>query len=61
MIPALGVLLPNKSLQRTFDPSRVFAAAKARVASNAAEPRRWVSQGTFYLSPAEGEKLWIRP
>ena len=28
------------SLQRTFDPPRTFAIAKARVASNAAEFRR---------------------
>ena len=31
---------PNKSLQRTFDPPPIFAAAKTGVASNAAEPRR---------------------
>ncbi len=30
----------NKSLQRTFDPPRTFAVAKARVASNAAELKR---------------------
>jgi hypothetical protein len=32
-------LLPNKSLQLTFDPPPTFAAAKAGVASNAAELR----------------------
>lgn len=31
---------PNKSLQRTFDSPPIFAAAKAAVASNAAELRR---------------------
>ena len=30
----------NKSLQRTFDPPPIFAAAKIGVASNAAELRR---------------------
>ena len=34
---------PNKSLQRTFDPPPTFAAAKAGVASNAAELWRWAS------------------
>ena len=33
--------MPNKSLQRTFDPPPIFAAAKTVVASNAAELRRW--------------------
>ena len=33
-------LMPNKSLQRTFDPPPIFAAAKTGVASNAAELRR---------------------
>ena len=40
---ALVTLVParsNNSLQRTFDPPRTFASAKARVASNAAELRR---------------------
>jgi hypothetical protein len=36
----LGVLMPNKSLQVTFDPPRTFAFAKARVASNAPELKR---------------------
>ena len=35
-----SVLPPNKSLQRTFDPSPIFAAAKTSVASNAAEFKR---------------------
>ena len=39
---------PNKSLQRTFDPPRTFAVAKARVASNAAELRRWASCQRFF-------------
>ena len=34
---------PNKSLQRTFDPSPIFAGAKTAAASNAAELRRWAS------------------
>ena len=38
----------NKSLQRTFDPPRTFAVAKARVASNAAELRRWASCQRFF-------------
>jgi len=33
-------LTANKSLQLTFDPPPTFAAAKAGVASNAAELRR---------------------
>lgn len=32
---------PNKSLQVTFDPPPTFAVAKAGVASNAPELRRW--------------------
>jgi hypothetical protein len=36
----LGAAAPNKSLQMTFDPPRTFAAAKARVASNAPELKR---------------------
>jgi len=35
-------LPPNKSLQRTFDPPPIFAAAKTVAASNAAELRRYV-------------------
>ena len=42
-ISSAGALSPNKSLQRTFDPPRTFAAARARVASNAAELRRQAS------------------
>lgn len=46
-------LISNKSLQRTFDPPRIFAFAKARVASSAAEFRRYVLGGNlkkmFYL------------
>lgn len=34
----------NISLQRTFDPPRTFAAAKARVDSNAAELRCWAAE-----------------
>jgi len=34
-------LTSNNSLQRTFDPLRIFAAAKTVIASNAAELRRW--------------------
>ena len=30
-------MTPNKSLQRTFDPPPIFAAAKTVVASNSAE------------------------
>lgn len=33
----------NKSLKVTFDPPRTFAVAKARVASNAPELRRWAA------------------
>ena len=36
-------LPPNKSLQLTFDPPPIFAAAKTGVASNAAELKRWAS------------------
>lgn len=43
MISALGVLVPNKSLQGTFDPLPIFAAAKTGIASNAPELRRWAS------------------
>lgn len=32
MIPGLGALVPNKSLQGTIDPPPIFAAAKAVVA-----------------------------
>lgn len=34
---------PNKSLQVTFDPPPIFAAAKTGVASNAGELRRCAS------------------
>lgn len=37
----LVVKMPNKSLQVTFDTPPTFAAAKAGVASNAPELRRW--------------------
>jgi hypothetical protein len=33
-------LTPNKSLQGTFDPQPIFAAAKTGIASNAPELRR---------------------
>jgi hypothetical protein len=33
---------PNKSLQRTFDPPPIFAAAKTGAASNAAKLRRYI-------------------
>lgn len=35
--------MPNKSLQVTFDPPPTFAIAKAGVASNAPELRRYVA------------------
>jgi len=34
---------PNKSWQGTFDPPPTFAAAKASIAANAREIRRYVS------------------
>jgi len=37
----VGEKSPNKSLQRTFDPPPIFAAAKTGVASNAAEFSRY--------------------
>ncbi len=37
-------MTPNKSLQLTFDPPPLFAAAKSGVASNAAELRRWAQE-----------------
>ena len=39
---ASRVETPNKSLQVTFDPPPTFAAAKAGVASNAPELRRYM-------------------
>ena len=36
-----GVLVPNISLQVTFAPPRTFASAKAHVAANAPELRRY--------------------
>jgi len=36
--------MPNKSLQVTFDPPPIFAAAKTGVASNAPELRRYAAQ-----------------
>lgn len=39
---AQGEFASNKSLQVTFDSPRTFAAAKARVDSNAPEFRRYV-------------------
>ncbi|PXV73669.1 hypothetical protein SAMN05216317_1475 [Nitrosomonas eutropha] len=38
-----GRLSPNKSLQLTFDPPPIFAAAKMVTASNAAELRRYAN------------------
>ena len=35
-----GEVLPNQSLQGTFDPSPIFAAAKTVAASNAPELKR---------------------
>jgi hypothetical protein len=35
-----GQVAPNKSLQRTFDPLPIFAAAKTGITSNTAELRR---------------------
>jgi hypothetical protein len=40
MIPSLGALVPNKSLQGTIDPPLIFAAAKTVVTSNASGLRR---------------------
>ncbi len=37
-----GELSPNKSLQVTFDPLPIFAAAKTGIASHAPELRRYV-------------------
>ncbi len=37
----------NKSLQVTFDPPPTFAAAKAGVASNAPELRRYAASKVF--------------
>ena len=37
-------LTPNNVLQVTFDPLPTFAVAKAGIASNAAEHRRWASE-----------------
>ncbi len=39
--PQVSAAPSNKSLQVTFDPPRTFAFAKARVASNAPELRRY--------------------
>lgn len=36
--------MPNKSLQQTFDPPPIFAAAKIAAASNAPELKRYVTQ-----------------
>jgi len=38
---------PNKSLQRTFDPPPIFAAAKTGGALNADELRRWAEDVLF--------------
>ncbi len=37
MIPSLGALVPNNTLQVTFDPPPIFAAAKTGIALNAPE------------------------
>ncbi len=42
--------MPNKMLQRTFDPPPIFATAKTAVASNAAELRRWASRAMTYAA-----------
>jgi hypothetical protein len=39
MIPSLCTLVPNKSLQRAFGPSLIFAAEKPVFASSAPEFR----------------------
>ena len=41
---------PNKSLQVTFDPPPTFATAKACVASNAPELRRWAARQDHFQS-----------
>lgn len=47
----------NKSLQVTFDPPPTFAAAKAGVASNAPELRRWATCAKPYgTMGATGER-----
>ncbi|WP_165742028.1 hypothetical protein [Candidatus Thiosymbion oneisti] len=40
--------LHNNTLQVTFDPLRTFAAAKARIASNAPERGRYARQQDRY-------------
>ena len=44
-----GAAAHNKSLQRTFDPPPIFAAAKTGVASNAAKLRRYTVHGSRML------------
>ena len=54
-LPRVG-LSPNQSLQVTFDPSRTFAFAKARAASNAPELKRYTAFGNFLSSRVVGHK-----
>lgn len=49
-----SALTSNKSLQRTFAPPRTFAAAKVRVASIAAELRRYVPMKTYPIRQDDG-------
>lgn len=45
-----GGAVPNKWLQATFDPLRTLASVRARIASNASEPRRYGIRGRNYGS-----------
>jgi hypothetical protein len=40
MIPSVAALVPNNTLQVTFDPLPIFAAARTGIASNAPERGR---------------------
>ncbi len=44
LLSGAALAVANKSLQRTFDPLPIFADAKAGIASNAAELRRYAPQ-----------------
>jgi|GEM_PF-26674 len=58
----VGVLPPNKSLQRTFDPPPIFASAKTGGASNAPELKRYAygtNMGKQYTDIPEELKLFI--
>lgn len=64
MIIRIGATLPNKSLQVTFDSPRTFTVAKARVASNAPELRRYIrdsyktASGRFLPLPSQCVLGW---